>query len=186
MDVFQTDHDGFFVGVVQADPDPLTEGNWLIPGGCVTVAPPSLDDGQRARWVGDDWQVIEPEPEPEDPGPLPLSVADVIAERERRLALGFDHDFGDERGVHRIGTTREDMAGWDEVDKLASNLRAAGMGSQTITVLTDTGPVEITADEWPLIMLAAAAFRQPIWGASFALSAMDPIPADYADDAYWP
>ena len=29
-------------------------------------------------------------------------ASDVIAERERRLALGFDYDFGDERGVHHI------------------------------------------------------------------------------------
>ena len=33
----------------------------------------------------------------------------VAAERDRRLALGFNYDFGDSRGVHRIGTTLADI-----------------------------------------------------------------------------
>lgn len=125
---------------------------------------------------------------PSAPTPRPGPTnADVIAERERRLGLGFEHDFGDERGVHSFGTTREDMQGWDEVDKLALSLRASDQGATPISVLTNTGPVQVTADEWPAVMLAAAAFRQPIWQASFVLQAMDPTPADYAtNESYWP
>ena len=67
MQVYQTDQDGWFVGVGQADPDPMDEGNWLIPGGCVTVAPPTLAEGQRAQWAGSGWTVVDPEPEPEPP-----------------------------------------------------------------------------------------------------------------------
>lgn len=48
--------------------------------------------------------------------PVAPTVADVVAERERRLALGFDYDVGDGRGVHHIGTTPDDMRKWmDEV-----------------------------------------------------------------------
>jgi hypothetical protein len=111
---------------------------------------------------------------------------DVIAERNRRLAGGFDFDFGDERGVHRIGTTVADLAGWSEVTDYARALAASGDTETTIGVVTDTGPCEVTAAEWESVLLAAAAFRQPIWAASFALAAADPIPADYADDGHWP
>lgn len=119
------------------------------------------------------------------PGPL-ATKDDVVAERARRLALGFDHDFGDERGVHRIGTTGADMQGWDEVSKgsqAAINLGAPGV---LLDIVTDTGPVQVTALEFQQILAAATVARQPIWAASFVLQGMSPIPADYADAGYWP
>lgn len=115
----------------------------------------------------------------------PPNAADVVAERDRRLSLGFEYDFGDERGVHHIATTDEDMRGWDEVSKLASAAINAGLPNIEITILTNTGPAAVTAAEWQQILIASAAHRQPIWQASFVLQAMNPIPADYADDAYW-
>lgn len=111
----------------------------------------------------------------------------VAAERTRRLALGFSYDFGDERGVHRIGTTAADMAGWNRVTALKDALLAAGYTAAPIDIVTETGPCVVTAPEWNGILLyAAAAFEQPHWQASFALQAMDPIPTDYRGDAYWP
>lgn len=110
----------------------------------------------------------------------------VIRERERRLALGFDYDFEDGRGVHRIGTTDQDMKGWDEVTDLADALTAKGDTTTTIAIVTDTGPCNVTAPEWADIRIAAGAFRQPIWAASFTITATNPIPADYADDERWP
>ena len=100
----------------------------------------------------------------------------VISERVRRLALGFNYDFGDARGVHRIGTTEGDMTGWDEVTSWANAMLALGNTATTITIVTDTGPAEVTAQEWQGVLAGAAAFRQPIWGASFVLMNMDPIP----------
>lgn len=118
------------------------------------------------------------------PGRAP-SLHDIHTERDRRLAQGFDYDFGDSRGVHRIGTTPADLRGWDEVTKLAQARTNAG-DSTPIDVMTDTGPIQVTPAEWNDVMLAAAAFRQPIWQASFVLSATSPIPADYASASYWP
>lgn len=111
------------------------------------------------------------------PAPTP---SDVQAERAKRLAAGFDYDFGGARGVHRIGTTLADMAGWDEVSKLAAALVATGAGSTAIQIVTDTGFARVTALEWQGVLVAAAQFRQPIWAASFALQSMSPIPDDYA------
>lgn len=117
----------------------------------------------------------------------PPTIDDVIAERTRRFAVGFDYDFGDDRGVHHIGTTPEDLAGWDEVTQLAAALIALGNESATIAVITDTGPAEVTAMEWQSVLVAAGAFRQPLWAASFALQAMTPeIPYDFdTNESYW-
>lgn len=113
------------------------------------------------------------------------TVADVLAERERRLALGFDHDFGDGRGVHHIGTTADDQRGWDEVSKIALARSAAG-STTPITIVTNTGPCVVTPAEWLAVLESAADFRQPIWQASFILQALDPIPSNFADNTYWP
>lgn len=112
--------------------------------------------------------------------------ADVVAERERRLGLGFDYDFGDARGVHHIGTSRDDMVGWDDVTTLANALVASGDTTTEIGILTDTGSTQVTGPEWQQVLIAAGQFRQPIWAASFALVAQNPIPANYADDSNWP
>lgn len=114
------------------------------------------------------------------------TAADVAAERDRRLAGGFSYDFGDARGVHVFATTEADLRGWRDVSDYAAALRANGDTVTTIAILTDTGATAVTAAEWADILIAAAAFRQPIWAASFALQAMDPIPADYDDDSRWP
>ena len=73
MDVYQTDPDGVFVGTTAADPDPLVPGAWLIPGGCVTLAPPEIPTGSRARWTGAAWVI-----EPIRPGP-PVAPVDPAA-----------------------------------------------------------------------------------------------------------
>lgn len=109
---------------------------------------------------------------------------EVVTERERRLSLGFDYDFGDDRGVHRIGTSQQDMKGWDEVSK-AANAMLALDDQSTITIATETGSVQITAIEWQHILLAATAFRQPIWQASFALQEMSPMPEDVTSNELW-
>lgn len=114
-----------------------------------------------------------------------VSVDMIIAERARRLALGFDYDFEDVRGVHRIGTTKADLDGWNEVSSYAGALIASGDTSTTIGIVTDTGPCAVTAPEWRAIEIAAAVFRQPIWAKSFVLMASNPIPADYTNDQHW-
>lgn len=147
-----------------------------VPGvGTVHAASPGWSSGEFS------FEQYEKEPPP----PAPIMPAQIQMERERRLALGFDYAFGDGRGTHRIGTSPQDMTGWDEVSKIASALVARGLGSQAINIVTDTGPVQVTALEWQDILIAAGAFRQPIWAKSFVLQSMSTIPSDYMADAYW-
>ena len=129
--------------------------------------------------------VATPTAEQLDQTPRPIIINDVVLERERRLELGFDYDFEDVRGVHRIGTTKADMVGWRDVIDYANALIDSGSGSTQINIVTDTGPTAVTALEWQAIMLAAATVRQTLWAKSFALQAMDPIPMDYRDDNHW-
>lgn len=148
--------------------------SWSINGG--TLAGLVWTDQQQARPTDDEISAEIGRP-----------TVDMIAtERNRRLALGFDYDFGDARGVHRIGTTKRDLEGWDEVSKYAGALIDAGQTSTTIHIATDTGPCTVTPIEWRAIEIASAAFRQPLWAKSFALMALAPtMPADYTHDSYW-
>lgn len=125
-------------------------------------------------WTGS--AIISPEP----------AVDDIVAERDRRLQLGFDYDFGDSRGIHHIGTTEADMRRWmDEVTPLAQAFINRNDPTGSIGIFTETGPVTITAAEWQQILIASAAYRQPLYQASFVLQQMRPIPADFTDDVYW-
>ena len=58
--VYQTDHEGFYIGETSADPDPMNVGHWLIPAGCVEMKPPVINGGKRAKWVGYKWKLIAP------------------------------------------------------------------------------------------------------------------------------
>lgn len=163
----------------------------------VSVSEPVFDQGRwtagaamdipQGRWV--DLRLHEsPEaavpPPVEDGQERTLTARHIYAERDRRLALGFDYDFGDDRGVHKIGTTEADLRGWNEVttafgaaDKLSIAL--------TLTIMTETGPAQVNSAEWAAILLQSATVRQAIWAASFALQESDPIPDDYTNDIHW-
>jgi hypothetical protein len=157
---------GIVINIVVADEQSAADNGWI--------------DATGAR-IGDTW---DGEAFTSPPVPSP-TIADVIPERQRRLAAGFDYDFADARGVHTIGTTDADMSGWDEVSKAASALVALGLPDRAISIVTDTGPCVVTAIEWQSVLVAAMQFRQPIFAASFALQASDPIPQDYTDDVNW-
>ncbi|VVN93219.1 phage tail protein [Pseudomonas fluorescens] len=57
--VYQTDHLGIFTGETVADPSPLEPGVWLIPGGCVEIAPPAVPKNKAAFWNGRRWQLVD-------------------------------------------------------------------------------------------------------------------------------
>lgn len=57
--VYQTDHLGIYTGKTVADRSPLEPDVWLIPGGCVEVAPPAIPDKKAAFWDGRRWQLVD-------------------------------------------------------------------------------------------------------------------------------
>ena len=116
---------------------------------------------------------------------ITIKPRQVQEERKRRLGLGFDYDFGDARGVHRIGTTDEDMVGWRDVIDYANALIDSGDTTTLIDIVTDTGAAQVTAPEWQAVMLQAATVRQTLWAKSFALQGLSIIPGDFANDSHW-
>lgn len=118
-------------------------------------------------------------------GPL-VTAGYVVAEQRRRLAQGFDFDFGNERGVHHIATTEQDMKDWSEVTTWATVKLLTGDTASKLTIATNTGVAEVTAPEWMAVLNAGTLARQPIYQGAFWLMAQDPIPSDYAsNEAYW-
>lgn len=57
--VYQTDHLGIFTGQTVADRSPLEPDVWLIPGGCVEVAPPAVPQHKAALWNGKRWELVD-------------------------------------------------------------------------------------------------------------------------------
>ncbi|WP_336741318.1 hypothetical protein [Aureimonas altamirensis] len=91
MKLYQTDYqgDGRFIGEVMADPNPMREGDWLIPAGAVEAAPPEAEEPAYARWIGHGWEVHTPpppEPEPE-PEPLESGVPTSVTIRQAKLQM---------------------------------------------------------------------------------------------------
>lgn len=58
--VYQLDYQNCFVCATVADADPMQPGNWLIPSGCVEVAPPETGKNQVAQWQQESqtWRII--------------------------------------------------------------------------------------------------------------------------------
>lgn len=148
----------------------------VLPNGDVVCGPSLNTDYSGYELVP--WEMEPPAP----------TADDVIRERSRRLALGFDYDFGLQGtpSIQHIGTTDQDMQGWGEVTTWANAQIALNNTTSTVTILTDNGQATVTAVQWMNVVNAASAFRQPIWQASFVLQGMSPIPADYQDDKWWP
>ncbi|MBY9749916.1 hypothetical protein ISH47_31935 [Pseudomonas aeruginosa] len=59
LTVYQTNALGLYVGPTDADESPLEPGVFLIPAGCVQLAPPKEPKGKRARWTGSDWELVD-------------------------------------------------------------------------------------------------------------------------------
>ena len=58
--VYQLDRHHCYLCTTAADRDPLEENNWLIPAGCVEVAPPETGKNQTAQWQPESqtWRII--------------------------------------------------------------------------------------------------------------------------------
>ena len=60
IDVYQADHDGFYVGPVKAYSDPKNPGSWLIPAGAVEVPVPAKPWGMKwPQWAGYKWKMVD-------------------------------------------------------------------------------------------------------------------------------
>jgi hypothetical protein len=62
--LIQLDDEGYFVGYTEGDESPLEVGVILYPANTIDPAPlPTLSQGERAKWVSNEWVVIPVEEE---------------------------------------------------------------------------------------------------------------------------
>lgn len=118
--------------------------------------------------------------------PLLVTTELLQAELNRRLCLGFDFDFGDERGCHHFDTSPNDMKRWsEEVSLYAQAVMNSCEPNRKIEIKSNSGTVAITAAEWWEIVKTAASWRQPLYLSYFEMKAMNPIPPDFELNARW-
>ena len=79
--VSQLDQNGYFISPTQADESPLEPGVFHLPGGCLDVEPPEIPEGQRARWVADEW-IFEASGNPVDEEEPPETIEEWRARTE--------------------------------------------------------------------------------------------------------
>ena len=85
--VYQIDLAGLFMGSVSADPSPLEPGIFLIPAGCVELAPPiNWPDDQWPRWNGFKWELIQ-KPKVQQATSPEQKLADFLAQNPDVLQL---------------------------------------------------------------------------------------------------
>jgi hypothetical protein len=120
MEIYNYDHQtGYFIGVSEADPDPLVPDNWLIPAYATALVPPAREDGTVQVFFNGAWvlqSVMEPPPhEPEDPNdPFPQPEYPPLAPLDFKL------------GMLTINVTPDDVdgviAGMQEPDRTVAKI----------------------------------------------------------------
>ncbi|WP_142851036.1 DUF4376 domain-containing protein [Telmatospirillum sp. J64-1] len=126
----------------------------------VPLRPSPHHEWKDGEWVAGPAQI--------DPAQL---RAAIDAERDRRLALGYRHDFGGDVGV-QVLQTRDltDRTNWLTLDASAKTLVAAGHGDMPLSIRTEANVViQVTAAEAVSIMAAMAQHGAAIMAASWAL-----------------
>ena len=122
--------------------------------------------------------------------PEPVLSGQVNAERDKRIALGFNY------GPHRFDFDTASKSRITGAATLAGFAMGAGAqagnflwhgGTDPFTwILQDNTTLQIDAPTMFQIGQVAANWEASHITAARALKDADPIPADYTDDAYWP
>ncbi len=85
--VYQTNYSGLFVGETLADESPLEPETFLIPAGCVELAPPEeIPEDQWPRWNGFKWELIQ-KPEVQEAISPEEKLAEFLAQNPDVLKL---------------------------------------------------------------------------------------------------
>lgn len=113
--------------------------------------------------------------------PLPITDADVNAERQRRIVVGTV--------INGVCVTGRDVDARNLMSlALIAQMRIAAGDDATPTTFRDGDNVDhdLTPPQIVSMYQESAAFVSALYQASWDIKAMDPIPADFAADQYWP
>lgn len=120
LQVYQTDQDGWFVGITEADESPLEPGVYLFPRGAVEFPPPVPTNGQTPRFTSAGW-VLGTRPTPSnEPPEAPPSDPTLRAV----TALTFLERFTpDERiAIRRAARLSEGLEDWLDMLRAAQEV----------------------------------------------------------------
>jgi len=178
--IYEIGYGGYWTGVSQEIDDTVGAAR-----GWTRTEPPSLEEGEYAVWDGG-WIVTTT-----DPPAVVLVTPDMIdAERGRRIAAGFT--FGgvtyQSRDEDRENITGASLAALAAIRSgaTAGDYRWHGGASDFQWIAADNSLNTMDAQTMFAFGQAAMAHKQAHIFAARALKDADPIPADYADDGYWP
>lgn len=121
---------------------------------------------------------------------IPLTATDIDAERDRRIDAGIEF-----QGVtfQSRATDRENIAGAAQLAFMAvvagaqaGDLRWSNADADFSWIASDNSLVPMDAQTVVAFGKAAAERKQALIFAARQLKDMESIPADYADDTWWP
>ena len=175
MDILYKRTDGTFVATVNGDPYHVIPGDPLF---------------EQAEIDGADAPFEPVPPQPTVAEQLTQARAAVNAERDRRMTATFAfagkrYDC-DARSLQRI-TGAAALARFAVVAGAeAEDLRWHGGAADFTWIAADNSMTTMDAQTCAAFGDAAVANESAHIFAGHAIKAMDPIPADYTDDKYWP
>lgn len=124
------------------------------------------------------------------PAPPAPTAADVNAERDRRLPLDFEFNGKmyqrDAVSIARISGAGALALGAIVQGAQPGNLLWHGRDTPFVWIASDDSLTTMDAQTCFAFGAAAAAVETEIIFAAKALRGLDPIPANFADDEYWP
>lgn len=170
------DGDGVYLG---AWDDASLTGDAAPPLGSLEV--PYAPSDARQPWIGDSWGEV-----PRDP----VTSAEVDIERDSRIDAGVEF-----QGVlfQSRATDRENIAGAAQLGFMAvlagaepGDLRWSNSGQDFAWIASNNSLVPMDAQTVVAFGKAAAERKQALIFAARQLKDMEPIPADYTDDKWWP
>lgn len=115
-----------------------------------------------------------------------VSPGEVNAERDRRIAAGVTV-YVEGYGPVALQGREKDQTNLLGLQAAAAMRLAAG-DTVTLTKFRDADNVDhmLTPPQIVDLWAKGAAWISATYDASWGLKALDPIPADYADDTHWP
>ena len=89
MNVYHFDLDTkLLTGAAGAHPNPMREGEFLIPAFATDLAPPSLAPNEAAKWDNDHWTIVPIVVDPNTGAPEPVDLARYAGDCRWRIETG--------------------------------------------------------------------------------------------------
>jgi hypothetical protein len=162
--------DGVVTDIIEASAEVGTErGLTLIPGEVNAGPGWSYADGEFTP------------PPPPDP-----TIADIDAERDRRIAEGFDAELGEGLSVPVDTRHERDFRNLNGLGT-ASLARLVAGDATTFTFRgADNEDHELTPAQMNALAMQAMGHVSAHYSAAWVVKEIDPLPADFAADERWP